>query len=132
MLARRSVIELLIQQSMAFAVVSQIKLAERIATANALAWPDARKIDGAMTDVMQRVARTVLRDDLPVRRDDPFLYAADDLNFPIPRVPWAEADAQCICSPAEIFLERRRLRIPCRPDRSFESGHLRHLHQTPF
>src|SRR5262245_56794665 len=116
MLARRRVIELFIEQAVTFAMVRQIQLAEGIATADAFAGADARKIDGAMADVMQRVSRAVLGDDFPVGRNDPFLHAADDLDLTVAGIPRTEPDTQRIRGAAQIFLERRRRRIPGRPD----------------
>jgi hypothetical protein len=93
---------------------------------------DTDKIDRAMADVVIGVAHEVLRAELPIRRHDPFLNAAEDLRTTGAPVAAIEQNVELRTRFTEVPLERRRLRIPRREDRTLVVRQLRDFDQPPL
>src|SRR5580704_2530085 len=93
---------------------------------------DAGEIDRAVADVVIAVAAEILRRELPVARDQPFLDAAEHLGLALAPVPAIELQIEKASGIAKIFEEGRRRRIPGRPHRALVTGQLRDLDETPL
>ena len=102
----------------------------RVAPALA-ARPDADHVDRAVAHPVVAIAGEVLGRKLPVARDQPLVDAADDLGATLPAVPGVEEQVEVELVAAEVLEERRRRRVPRRPDRALVALELRHLDEAP-
>src|SRR5919108_2745278 len=72
---------------------------------------DAYQVHRAVADVMVTVAAEVLRRELPVAGDEPFLNTTQDLSPPFAPVPGVERQVQVELEIAQVFQKRRRRRV---------------------
>ena len=103
----------------------------RVAPAGA-ARADAGQIDRAVADIVIAVAAEILRRELPVARDQPFLDAAEHLGLALAAVPPVEDQVEKGRELAEIFEKGRRGGVPGRPDRALVIVQLRDLDEPPL
>src|SRR5262245_27534304 len=85
-----------------------------------------------MADIVIGVAAEAFRRALRLARHHPFLDAAQHLGLALASVPAVELQIEIPGEAAEILDERRRRRIPGRPDRALVVAKLRDLDEAPF
>src|SRR5262249_27795399 len=94
--------------------------------------PDAGEVDRAVADIVVGVAAEILGRKFPVARHAPFLDAAQYLGLALAAVPAIELQVEDADEIAEIFDERRRLRVPCGPDPALVIAELGDFDETPL
>ena len=85
---------------------------------------DADQVDGAVARVVVGVAEEILRGELPVRREDPFVHA-DHLRAALAAVAAIQRLVEMDLRVAEIGQEVGRVLVPGGPDRALVDRQLR-------
>ena len=93
--------------------------------------PDSDQINRTVAGVVVGITQEVFRCELPVRREDPFVYA-NDLRSTRPPVTAIKRLIQMDARVPQIGFEIWRVFVPGSPDRTLVIDHARHFDQRPF